>query len=168
LDHDSAPAAVVDPNLLAPDSADVLPRVIIAGFGRVGQTVAGMLDGHNLSYVAIARDPDRVARQRMAGKPVYFGDMTQIELLRRLHLETARVLVVTLDDPGAADALAAGARAERPDLLIPRARCPACGASIPHRRPPCGAGDNRGKPAIIRGGAGGCRCADGTRHRFDP
>jgi CPA2 family monovalent cation:H+ antiporter-2 len=113
-----APSAVVDPNLLPPDSADVLPRVIIAGFGRVGQTVAGMLDGHNLSYVAIDRDPDRVARQRMAGKPVYFGDMTQIELLRRLHLETARALVVTLDDPGAADALVAGARAERPDLLI--------------------------------------------------
>ena len=112
------PAAIVDPNLLAPDSADVLPRVIIAGFGRVGQTVAGMLDGHNLSYVAIDRDPDRVARQRMAGKPVYFGDMTQIELLRRLHLETARALVVTLDDPAAADALVAGARAERPDLLI--------------------------------------------------
>ena len=44
--------------------------------------------------------------------------MTQIELLRRLHLETARALVVTLDDPAAADALVAGARAERAELLI--------------------------------------------------
>jgi len=44
--------------------------------------------------------------------------MTQIELLRRLHLETARALVVTLDEPAAADALVAGARAERDDLLI--------------------------------------------------
>jgi CPA2 family monovalent cation:H+ antiporter-2 len=113
-----APAAVVDPNLLAPDSADDLPRVIIAGFGRVGQTVAGMLDAHNLPYVAIDRDPDRVTRQRAAGKPVYFGDMTTLELLRRLHLDTARALVITLDDSGAADALVAGARAERPDLLI--------------------------------------------------
>ena len=52
------------------------------------------------------------------GKPVYFGDMTQIELLRRLHLDTARALVVTLDDSRAADELVAGARAERPDLLI--------------------------------------------------
>ena len=113
-----APAAVVDPSLLALDSADVLPRVIIAGFGRVGQTVAGMLDAHDVPYVAIDRDPDRVARQRAAGKPIYFGDMTQLELLRRLHLETARALVVTLDDSGAVDALVAGARAERPDLLI--------------------------------------------------
>ena len=44
--------------------------------------------------------------------------MTQIELLRRLHLETARALVVTLDDPVAAGALVAGARTERADLLI--------------------------------------------------
>jgi CPA2 family monovalent cation:H+ antiporter-2 len=44
--------------------------------------------------------------------------MTRIELLRRLHLATARALVVTLDDPDAADRLVAGARAERQDLLI--------------------------------------------------
>jgi monovalent cation:H+ antiporter-2, CPA2 family len=113
-----APAAMVDPSLLALDSADVLPRVIIAGFGRVGQTVAGMLDAHDVPYVAIDRDPDRVARQRAAGKPIYFGDMTQLELLRRLHLDTARALVVTLDDSGAVDALVAGARSERRDLLI--------------------------------------------------
>ncbi len=64
-----ATAAAVDPSLLAPDSADVLPRVIIAGFGRVGQTVAGMLDAHEVPYVAIDRDADRVARQRKDGKP---------------------------------------------------------------------------------------------------
>jgi len=49
---------------------------------------------------------------------VYFGDVTQLDLLRRLHLETARALVVTLDDPGAADELVGAARRERPDLLI--------------------------------------------------
>ena len=113
-----ASSAAVDPNLLPPDSADAPPRVIIAGFGRVGQTVAGMLDAHDVPYVAIDRDPDRVARHRAAGKPIYFGDMTQIELLLRLHLETARALVVTLDDAGAADALVVGARAARTDLLI--------------------------------------------------
>jgi len=111
-------AAAVDPGLLTPESFDPLPRVIIAGFGRVGQTVAGMLDEHDVPYVAIDRDPERVARQRREGKQIYFGDMTRMELLRRLHLGTASALVVTLDEPSAADALVAGARAERPDLLI--------------------------------------------------
>ena len=113
-----APRAPVDPHLMVPEIGDVPPRVLIAGFGRVGQIVAAMLDVHEIPYVAIDRDPDRVAQQRKAGAPVYFGDMRQIELLRRLRLETARALVVTLDNPAAIDELVAGARAERADLLI--------------------------------------------------
>jgi len=113
-----ASKAAIDPALLAPEADDALPRVIVAGFGRVGQTVAAMLERHNVPYVAVDSDPRRVAAQRKAGKPVYFGDMTQIALLRRVHVDTARALVVTLDDSGAADALVAGARAERADLLI--------------------------------------------------
>jgi CPA2 family monovalent cation:H+ antiporter-2 len=97
---------------------DTGPRVIVAGFGRVGQTVAALLEAHNVPYVAIDRDPDRVARQRGRGKPIYYGDMTRTELLRHLELDTARALVVTLDDPPAAEALVTAARATRPSLLI--------------------------------------------------
>jgi CPA2 family monovalent cation:H+ antiporter-2 len=111
------PKTSIDPGLLVPDIA-ALPRVIIAGFGRVGQTVADMLDVHKVPYVAIDRDPDRVARQRSSGKSVYFGDMTRTELLRRVHLDTALALVVTLDDTAVADELVGAARAERANLLI--------------------------------------------------
>jgi len=108
----------VDPALLPPDAAEDTPRVIIAGFGRVGQTVAGLLEYHRVPYVAIDRDPDRVARQRRQGRSVYYGDMIHGDLLRHLRVEDARALVVTLDEPEAADALVAAARAARPDLLI--------------------------------------------------
>jgi monovalent cation:H+ antiporter-2, CPA2 family len=97
---------------------DTGPRVIVAGFGRVGQTVAALLEAHRVPYVAIDRDPDRVARQRKHGKPIYYGDMTRTELLRHLDLDTARALVVTLDDPPVAEALVATARAERASLVI--------------------------------------------------
>ena len=112
------PAPAIDPALLPPQTSGNEPRAIIAGFGRVGQMVAAMLDVHKVAYVAIDRDPDRVAQERARGRPVYYGDMTQIELLRRLHLDTAQALVVTLDEPTEADALVVGARAERSDLLI--------------------------------------------------
>ena len=49
---------------------------------------------------------------------MYFGDVTRLDLLQRLHLETARALVITLDDPASADELVAAARREREDLLI--------------------------------------------------
>jgi CPA2 family monovalent cation:H+ antiporter-2 len=94
------------------------PRVIIAGFGRVGQTVASMLEAHKIPYVALDRDPDRVARERQAGKPVFWGDMTQTALLRRLEFASTRALVITLDSPQAVDSLVIAARAERADLLI--------------------------------------------------
>ena len=113
-----APKMPVDPSILVPQVSDTLPRVIVAGFGRVGQTVGAMLEVHKVPYVAIDRDADRVAHQREQGAPVYFGDVTQLDLLRRLHLETARALVITLDDPAAADELVAAARRERQDLLI--------------------------------------------------
>jgi CPA2 family monovalent cation:H+ antiporter-2 len=44
-----------------------LPRVIVAGFGRVGQTVGAMPEVHKVPYVAIDRVADRVAHQRGQG-----------------------------------------------------------------------------------------------------
>jgi CPA2 family monovalent cation:H+ antiporter-2 len=44
--------------------------------------------------------------------------VTQAELLRRLGLDTAQALVVTIDQRERADAIVQAARRERPDLLI--------------------------------------------------
>ena len=108
----------IDPRLLLPAIPEGEPQVIVVGFGRVGQVVAAMLETHKVPYVAIDADPDLVALQRNRGRPIYYGDMTRIELLRRLHLENARALVITVDDPEAAQRLVAGARAERRNMLI--------------------------------------------------
>jgi len=114
----------VAPDLLPPESpyggegGHGPPRVILAGFGRVGRTVAALLDAHALPWVAVDSDADRVASLRREGKPVYYGDITQPELLRRIGLQGARALVVTIDDRDRADALVWCARAARPDLLI--------------------------------------------------
>jgi CPA2 family monovalent cation:H+ antiporter-2 len=108
----------IDPALVSPASDDATPRVIIAGFGRVGETVASLLDLHNTAYVAVDNDPDRVAQQRLLRRNVYWGDITQTELLHRLHIDSARALVVTMSNHAASDQLVAAARAERPDLLI--------------------------------------------------
>jgi CPA2 family monovalent cation:H+ antiporter-2 len=97
---------------------EAAPRVIIAGFGRVGQMVAAMLDVHRVPYLALDSDVDEVTKQRTVGKPVYYGDVTNSELVRRLHLDTARALVVTMNDRGAVDELVIAAKRERRDLLI--------------------------------------------------
>ena len=111
-------APVMDPALLQAIAADATPRVIIAGFGRVGETVAEMLDMHSQPYVAVDKDPDRVASVRRTRSSVFWGDLTREDLLHRLHLDTAKALVLTMSDHAASDRLVAVARALRPDLLI--------------------------------------------------
>ena len=128
----TAPAAM-EKALQPPEADDGQPRVIVAGFGRVGQTVASMLERHAVPYLAIDRDPDRVMRERRNGRPIYYGDMTHTDLLQHLPLATARALVVTLDDPETAAAVVAAARVERQDLLIvARARDARHAASLYH------------------------------------
>ncbi len=99
------------------------PRVVLAGFGRVGRLVAEMLTRHGVPYIALDMDAARVAEQRRAGRPVYFGDSGNPEMLRRCGVATARALVVTLDSPRGVEAVVAAAKGVRPDLpIVARAR----------------------------------------------
>ena len=108
---------------LTPRHDDGLERVIIVGYGRVGQLVAEMLTRQKLEFLAIDADPALVARERARGKRIFFGDVTQVELLRRCGIQGARALVVTLDAPDAIEAVVRAARSERPDLtIVARAR----------------------------------------------
>ena len=98
-------------------------RVIIAGYGRVGRLVGEMLKRHQIPYIALDSDPARVAELRRLGNPVYFGDSSSADLLRRCEIATARALVVTLDSPRGVEAVVEAARSERPDItIVARAR----------------------------------------------
>ena len=108
---------------LTPEQDDGIERAIVVGYGRVGQLVADMLMRHKLEFLAIDADPALVARERAHGKRIFYGDATQLELLRRCGIKRARALVVTLDQPDAVEAVVRAARSERPDLtIVARAR----------------------------------------------
>jgi CPA2 family monovalent cation:H+ antiporter-2 len=93
-------------------------HVIIAGFGRVGRTVGGLLDADKIPWVALDRNPNVVADHRKLGRPVLFGGADRMELLRRAGADRALALVVTMDDPrGTCSAVAAAKRAW-PDLPV--------------------------------------------------
>lgn len=119
LRQDSALAAAAATPL--PD--DNAPRVIIAGFGRVGQLIASMLEEHRISFLAVDSDADLVARERKLGKVVYFGDASNAAFLKRCGLAEAPALAITMDNPVRADEVAKAARALRSDLrIVARAR----------------------------------------------
>jgi CPA2 family monovalent cation:H+ antiporter-2 len=97
--------------------------VIVAGFGRVGELVGDMLTRHQISFTAIDNDNRVVSRHRASGCPIYYGDPTNTELLRRCGIAKAKALVVTMNAPKAVEQIVAAARLERSDLtIIARAR----------------------------------------------
>lgn len=113
----------IDPAIAILPPPEEPGRVIVAGYGRVGQLVGDMLRRHKVPYLAIDMDPARVAEQRKAGKPVYFGDGSYPEFLRACGIEQARALVITLDTPSSIGAVVAAARQERADItIVSRAR----------------------------------------------
>ncbi|MBC7206397.1 MAG: cation:proton antiporter, partial [Methyloversatilis sp.] len=97
--------------------------VIIAGFGRVGQLVARLLDRADVRWVAIERHVAAAAEHHAQGRPVIVGDAGRPALLHHLGAGRARAIVVTMDDMAAARHVVHSLRAEFPALpLIARAR----------------------------------------------
>lgn len=102
---------------------DAEPRVLIAGYGRVGRLVGEMLRSHEIPWVAAESDPRIVEQARRAGETIFFGDASRPEFLQRCGLADAPALVVTMDNPDGAEAIVATARGLRPTLtIVARAR----------------------------------------------
>lgn len=87
---------------LESESRDLREHVLIAGFGRVGQTVAELMSAAGVPFLALDLDPGRVAAARTKGAPVYFGDAANRDVLRAARAHAARAIIVTVDDPPAA------------------------------------------------------------------
>jgi CPA2 family monovalent cation:H+ antiporter-2 len=70
-------------------------HVIIAGFGRSGQSLAKLLEEEGISYHALDLDPDRVHDARAAGAQVSYGDASRRESLVAAGVHRAAALVIT-------------------------------------------------------------------------
>ncbi|WP_332848074.1 cation:proton antiporter domain-containing protein [Massilia sp. S19_KUP03_FR1] len=98
-------------------------RIIIAGFGRVGQQLAKLLKEQNIPFIAFENNAKLVAQFHAGGLPVYFGNAAQSELLRRVSAGDAPAIVLTMDHPASAMHAVRGIRREFPGVpLFARAR----------------------------------------------
>lgn len=70
-------------------------HVLIAGFGRSGQSLAKILEEEGIPYHALDLDPDRVREAQAAGANVSFGDAARRESLVAAGIHRAAALVVT-------------------------------------------------------------------------
>ncbi len=83
----------------APWVDDDKPQVIVVGFGRFGQVIGRLLMANKMRVTVLERDISAVNLMRKYGYKVYYGDATQVELLRSAGAEAAESIVITCNEP---------------------------------------------------------------------
>lgn len=78
---------------------DDQPQVIVVGFGRFGQVVGRLLMANNKRITVLERDISVVSLMRKYGYKVYYGDATELELLRAAGAANAQSIVITCNEP---------------------------------------------------------------------
>lgn len=74
-------------------------HVIIVGYGVNGRNLARVLDGAGIPYVILEQDGRVVRRAREDLQPILFGDATRIEVLERVGVRRARIIVFAISSP---------------------------------------------------------------------
>ncbi|MCK5355109.1 MAG: cation:proton antiporter, partial [Methyloprofundus sp.] len=77
--------------------------IVLAGFGRVGHRIGEILFLSGYSFVGLDFNPVVVESGRAEGHPVFYGDVCNLEVLKSIGAGNARVIIVTLNDPEAAE-----------------------------------------------------------------
>jgi CPA2 family monovalent cation:H+ antiporter-2 len=92
--------------------AEARGRIIIAGFGRVGQQLAKLLSAQHIPFIAFENDAALVSKLHALGVPVYYGNASRPELLRLVKADEAPAIVLTMDNPAASLQAVRGIRRE--------------------------------------------------------
>lgn len=93
-------------------------HVIIIGFGLNGRNLARVLKKAGIPYVVLEMNSDTVREMKKKGEPIYYGDGTSKEILHKLSIEKAKLLVVAISDPASTRRIVSIARHENPDVYI--------------------------------------------------
>jgi CPA2 family monovalent cation:H+ antiporter-2 len=98
--------------------AKLVGHVVIVGFGVGGRFAAQTLAATHTPFVGLELNAENVRRAKDLGLPVYYGDATSEEALGHAHLADARLLVLLMNDPQAAQRVVDTARRVAPNLAI--------------------------------------------------
>ncbi len=87
---------------IAARSMNTQRHVVIAGFGRSGQSLARLLEEEGIAYHALDLDPERVQEAQGAGASVSYGDASRRESLVAAGIHRAAALIITYADTASA------------------------------------------------------------------
>lgn len=111
----------VKPEERLPDTVDESEKenpILVVGIGRFGQTLTRFLRANGYSSTVLDIDSEQIDIMSRFGIKTYFGDGTNIDLLRAAGLEKAKALVLAIDEPESALKIVETVRHQYPQLPI--------------------------------------------------
>lgn len=93
-------------------------HVIIIGFGLNGRNLARVLKASEIPYVILEMNGNTVNEMKKKGEPIYYGDGTSLELLHKLGIERARILVIAISDAISTRRTVSIAKSIAPQLFV--------------------------------------------------
>ena len=85
-------------------------HIIIIGFGLNGQNVAKAAKHAGIPYVICELNTDTVKNYKKQGEPIMYGDAVQGEILKTLHVQKAKVVMVAISDKDATQSIVSNVR----------------------------------------------------------
>jgi CPA2 family monovalent cation:H+ antiporter-2 len=93
-------------------------HVIIVGFGLNGRNLAEVLKEASVPYVALELNNYTVLEMKKKGEPIFYGDGTSLEILHKLGIDAARLMVIVISDPASTRRIVQIARKSNSRLYI--------------------------------------------------
>lgn len=84
---------------------DEKPKIIVAGFGRVGKRIARILKASDVTYLGLDNNSEAVKQARAEGFNVFYGDASRNDVLKAAGAGDASVLIITLNQTEPAERL---------------------------------------------------------------
>ncbi len=97
---------------------NIRDHVIIVGFGLNGGNLSQILRELGIEYAALECNSRTVRLAKRKGEPIYYGDGTSVEILHKMGVRNASVLVVAISDAASTRRIVQLARSENPHLFI--------------------------------------------------
>ncbi len=93
-------------------------HVIVCGYGRTGQQIAGFLAREGIPFLALDIDPRQIKAAVPPGGRVAFGSADRPEVMKAAGIARARAVVVAYPDIHSAERVVRLVRRERPDIPV--------------------------------------------------
>jgi CPA2 family monovalent cation:H+ antiporter-2 len=116
-----SPDSMLEPTMMGydPGREKLKGHIIVVGYGLNGRNLSKVLRRIKIPYAILDLNAETVRRAAVRDdEPIMYGDATRKEVLHRLNLESARIIVLATSDPIATRRTVALAREMNPDIHI--------------------------------------------------